>query len=291
MRKSTLVVATCQFPISADISANAKYVLGQMGIARERGAHLAHFSECCLSGYAGMELKSTKEIDWELLRGETEGIMAEAARLKLWVALGSMRRLTGAHKPHISLYVIDPCGRVVNRYDKVFCAGRGGARPTEELVHHTPGSRLVTFEVRGVRIGLQVCHDFRYPELYRQYKKLGAELVLHSFHMARMKKHEVAQYYDDHTTFTLQAAAVANHLWISVNNCSTPLAWPSFVVNPAGVVVGRLPRHRAGVLIAEIDPSERFYDPSVYWRERAIDGVLHSGKLVRDRRSEDRTSL
>ena len=91
-----------------------------MNQARQKGAHVAHFSELCLSGYAGAEFRSYQGFDWDLLDQSTEQILDEAHRLKLWVILSSSHRLTGRHKPHNSLYIIDDRGRIVDRYDKMF---------------------------------------------------------------------------------------------------------------------------------------------------------------------------
>lgn len=285
-----LTVATCQFPISADIGVNARHVRRQMRQASRSGAHLAHFSECCLSGYAGVELESIAQIDWDLLRDETDSIMALARELGLWVVLGSTHRLSGEHKPHNSLYVIDAAGDIVTRYDKLFCTGRLEPEPTEDLAHYSPGSEFITFDLSGVRIGLLICHDFRYPELYRIYTGRGVQLMLHSYHNAGMAADRL-QFYHENVTFTMRAAAASNHIWISANNGCHPHAWSSFVVNPAGELVGRLRRHRAGVLVTEIDTEIDLWDPSVDWRARCIAGVHHSGELVDDPRSEDRQSL
>ena len=65
----------------------------------------------------------------------------------------------------------------------------------------------------------------------------------------------------------------------------------AFCVRPEGVVVGRLRRNVAGVLLTTIDMDERFYDSTAPWRERAMNGVFHSGRLVKDSRSENRTEL
>jgi deaminated glutathione amidase len=62
-------------------------------------------------------------------------------------------------------------------------------------------------------------------------------------------------------------------------------------VRPDGVVTGRLRRHAPGILISEVDTDAGIDDSTVAWRERAMDGVLHSGTLVRDERSEARTRL
>jgi len=285
-----LTLATCQFPVSGDPLANAGHILSQMALARRRGADLVHFPECSLSGYAGIQLDSTAAIDWELLRQQTERIMARAGELGVWVVLGSTHRLSGEHKPHNSLYVIDDHGRLITRYDKRFCCGRGDPEPTEDLAHYAPGSQFITFDCHGVHIGLLICHDFRYPELYREYKRRGVELVLHSYHNANMQPDKLA-YYQEQVTFTMQAAAASNFLWISANNSSAPAAWPSFVVNPAGSVVGRLRRHRASILLTSIDTAADIWDASLYWREQCLAGVLHSGEAVSDPRSDDRTTL
>jgi deaminated glutathione amidase len=285
-----LTLATCQFPISADIRANARHVRRQMQQASRRGARIVHFSECCLSGYAGIELESPTQIDWALLREETETIMALAGELGVWVALGSTHPLTGDHKPHNSLYVIDDQGALATRYDKLFCTGRVQPEPAEDLAHYSPGSEFVAFTVDGVRIGVLICHDFRYPELYRVHVGRGVQLMLHSYHNAGMAADRL-HFYHENVTFTMRAAAASNHVWISANNGSHRYAWSSFVVNPAGDVVGRLRRHRAGVLVTEIDTEIDLWDASVDWRARCIAGVLHSGELVEDPRSDDRQSL
>lgn len=91
---------------------------------------------------------------------------------------------------------------------------------------------------------------------------------------------------------TMISEAANNHVWISCPNSSArESCWGSFFVRPDGVVTGRLRRHTAGVLISELDPDEEVYDSTVAWRDQAMDGVLHSGTLVRDRRSGERTQL
>ena len=98
-----LKVATCQFPLEANLEHNLGYVLRQMKSAKSRGAHVAHFSETALPGYAGVDLKSMERYDWDRLQ-EAHLQVAELAReLKLWVVLGSAHALSGGHKPHNSL--------------------------------------------------------------------------------------------------------------------------------------------------------------------------------------------
>ena len=66
-----------------------------------------------------------------------------------------------------------------------------------------------------------------------------------------------------------------NYMWISVNNTTRrESSGSSFVVRPDGLIDGRLPLHRTGVLISTIDPREKFYDASEAWRGRAMKGGL-----------------
>jgi len=305
-----LNIATCQFPVDADIQRNLRYVLSQMRAARERGAHVAHFPEACLSGYAGADMASTANLDWTLLRRSTEHVLDLAGRLGLWVVLGSTHPLTAPQLPHNSLYIIDSHGALVDRYDKMFCAGDSRPNPqTGDLANYSPGDHFSVFSINGVRCGALICHDYRYPELYREYKRKGVQVMLHSFHaghiaaerMRSMRDYVGASHHAMSRGATLpaitqlaamQAAAAANHVWISCPNSSArESCWPSFFVRADGVITDRLRLHRAGVLVSSVDTDADLYDSTAAWRERALHGTLHSGTLVQDRRSDDRTEL
>ncbi len=68
---AVLKVATCQFPVSADIGANLLYIKRQIGIASKRGAGVAHFPEGSLSGYAGSDFETFAGFDWDRLQEAT----------------------------------------------------------------------------------------------------------------------------------------------------------------------------------------------------------------------------
>ena len=293
MAHMKLKVATCQLPIGPDIDQNLRYVLRQMASARRRGAHVAHFPEMCLTGYAGVDLESMRGFDWDRLVDAHRKICERAKKLRQWVIVGSAHRLSGRHKPHNSLYIIDDRGRLVNRYDKMFCTGDRTGRGSD-LAHYSPGSHFSVFDIRGVRCGALICHDFRYDELYRQYKKRGVRLMFHSYYNARRtaQQHRRNNIWGVIVPPTMQAYAANNHMWISANNSSAPQsAWPSLFVQPDGTIDGRLTRNKAGVLLREIDHNKPFYDASCHWRDRAMRGIYHSGRLVRDRRSSVRTAF
>jgi deaminated glutathione amidase len=283
-----LRVATCQFPVTGDIPANARHIRRLMLEAGQRGADLVHFSEACLSGYPGADMPSLDGVDWDAHRAALEGIMALAADLGVWVVVGSSHPLGGRHKPHNSLYVIDDAGRLRTRYDKRFCTA-------SDLAHYSPGTAFTVFDVKGVRCGALVCFDYRFPELYRAYYRQGVRLMLHSFHNAHVKQRNIPREGAILTTIvpaSVCAHAANNHMWISANNSAARVSlWASFFVQPDGRIVSRLPLHRAGLLLSTVDTEVTYYDAPGPFRERALRGVLHSGTPPKDPRSARRQSL
>lgn len=301
-------VATCQFPVSADVGANLRYIVRQLRLAKSRAADVAHFPEGALSGYVGSDFDNFEGFDWDALRQATGRVLDLAGELEMWVVVGSAHRLSD-NKPHNSLYVVNDAGELVDRYDKRFCSGGPDGR-SGELAHYSPGNHSSVWEIKGVRCGALICYEYRYPELHREYKREGVDLIFHSFHAANATPERVAAIGDrigpelrrlnQAPSFTypgitmpaaVTAAAASSHLWISCPNSSAPESlWPSFFVRPDGVTVGRLRRNRAGVLISAADTEEELYDSTAVWRDRAMKGVLHSGVLVSDPRSSERTT-
>lgn len=303
-----LSVATCQFPTSDDPQGNLLQIARLLENARAGGADVAHFPEGALSGYAGADLESFDRTDWETLRDCTQRVVELAGELKIWVVLGSTHRLSEPHKPHNSLYIIDDLGRIVDRYDKRFCAGDSSGQ-TGELAHYTPGDHFSVFEIKGVRCGTLICHEYRYPELYREYKRRGVQVMFHSFHAAhlsderlRSMEAEVGEEYQSTSrgaTYpeitmpaSMIAAAASSHIWISCPNSSAKQScWGSFFVRADGVITGQLDRHDTACLLSTVDTDAELYDSTVAWRDRAMDGKLHSGSTVRDPRSDCRTEV
>ncbi|MFC1743520.1 carbon-nitrogen hydrolase family protein [Candidatus Riflebacteria bacterium] len=303
-----LIVATCQFPIAADIQKNFKYISKQIKTANSRGAQVAHFPEGALSGYANAEIQTFKGFNWSRLKECTQNILELAQKYKMWVILGSAHPLTGKHKPHNSLYIINNKGQLIDRYDKMFCAGAPSDKKGE-LGFYSPGNHFCVFEINGVKCGTLICHEYRYPELYRQYKKKGVELMFHSYNAGHMKpqrlkalKKDVGEKFlkiNPGTTIpgitmptTMHGAAANNYMWISCSNTSArESCWASFFLRPDGVMTGRSKLNTAGVLISEVDTKKKYYDSTVIWRKNAMNGIYHSGKIVKDKRSDERSTL
>jgi predicted amidohydrolase len=271
-------IASCQFPVSSDIKANYQWIKDQMIEAKLKNATIVHFPECALSGYPGTDMQTLDNFNWKELRRNTDSILVLAKELKLWVILGSIHRLSGNNKPHNSLYLINSDGKIIDRYDKRFCTGG-------DLKYFSPGDHFVTFKLNNVNCGLLICFDIRFPELYRQYRKLGADVIFQSFYNARQEKgsiHPVIMH------ITAQAMAASNYFYMSLTNSSATESWPCYFVTPNGLVQNKLADNIPGILISDIDNTMKFYDASQQYRMDAINGKLNSGECVQDSLSVSR---
>ena len=282
MASGKLQIATCQFAISKSIKRNAATIFKYIQQAKQARADLVHFSECALTGYAGSEIESSQEIDWDLLRDHTRQIMAQAARLKLYVVLGSTHQLTPPNQPHNCLYLISPAGRITHRYDKRFCTER-------DLLNYSPGARFVTFKINGVKCALLICFDLRFPELYRELKKQKVNFIIQSFYNARQAKSSI------HNVImrqTMQARAASNYFWVSMSNCSAYYSpYPSCFIQPDGRIAKQLKFHRPGLMVNTVDIKQKFIDIMVRFRPLAMNGILSNGPELDDPRSRKTTIM
>jgi predicted amidohydrolase len=283
MPKGRLRIATCQFAESFDPLGNAEIVCRYLSAAAKRRADIVHFHEACLSGYlARKSAPALADVNWPAVRQATELVCQQARALGLWVAVGSSHPLTGPHKPTNCLYLIGPDGKVHDRYDKRFCMNT-------DLKVYTPGNRFVTFTINGVVCSLLICFDLRFPELYRQLKRMGVQVILQSFHNGYMDGPGIHEHI---MRQTVQAHAGINGFWISANNSTGRYSrWPSVFVPPDGAIAASLKRHVAGIMVNTVGTAQEFYDPSAAFRPAAMRGILHSGRCVRDKRMDDTTSL
>jgi len=274
-------IASCQFPVSSNIKENFRWIKNQIIEAKLEEADIVHFPECALSGYPGTDINSIDYIEWDELFKATDSLLTLAKELKIWVIVGSIHKLSGNNKPHNSLYLINSDGNIVDRYDKRFCT-------EDDLKYFSPGDHFVTFNLCGVNCGLLICYDIRFPELYREYRKLNVDVIFQSFYNARQK---IGSIHPIIMHITAQAMAASNYFYMSLTNSSATESWPCYFITPDGLVQNKLSENVPGILISDIDISTNYYDASKPYRLDAINGKLNSGQCVEDPKSANRKNL
>ena len=104
----------------------------------------------------------------------------EAARTGLWIHLGSLAIRGGSDGRFLNRgYVIDATGAIRARYDKIhlFDVDLPDGGRWRESEAYQPGARAVVVETPWGRLGLSICYDLRFPDLYRALSDAGATML------------------------------------------------------------------------------------------------------------------
>ena len=253
MSADTLTIACVQIPVTGDIDSNFRLMTSWMRRAAAAGAELVQFSETALTGYYRVHLKDLSLLDKELLEERNGGLRKIAAELGIWLAYGSTHFEPGLEKPYNCLYLIDPEGSEVDRYDKVFLTDT-------DIQAYSPGNRLVMNEIKKFKVGLTICFDMRFPELFRRYLAAGVNLILISSYQAGGDR---AAHMRRVAPAALITRAAENGIYLSASNTSQAPSWhQSMIIKFNGVVIAAARRHRASMALATLDrrDSEQFTD-------------------------------
>jgi predicted amidohydrolase len=201
--------------------------------------------------------------DAEPLPSGTEQHFAEAARRnRVWLIPGTLYERAGADV-YNTASVIDPAGKVIARYRKVFpfC-------PYEQNV--ACGNELCTFDVPGVgRFGVAICYDMWFPELVRALVLQGAEVILHPSLTNTLDR-------DVEVAIARAHAAMNQCYFVSVNVGNRLGYGESCVYGPGGELI-----HRAGKT-REIIPVELDFEYLRRVRRTGWQGLGQPLKSLRD---------
>ncbi len=98
--------------------------------------------------------------------------LALAAKHKACV-VGSYQKAIAGGLPQNTMLVCGPSGKILAEYSKIYLF-----TPGKEDRCFSPGTEPVMFAYGGVKFGCAICFDLRFPELFREYLKMGCECVL-----------------------------------------------------------------------------------------------------------------
>ncbi|CAG1017876.1 nitrilase [Burkholderiaceae bacterium] len=189
--------------------------------------------------------------------GPIQQALSDMAREhRMWLIGGTVPiRCDTADRVLNSSCVFAPDGRAVARYDKMhlFCYDNGRERHDEGAVLQA-GETPVAFDADGLRVGLSICYDLRFPELYRRLTFSG-ERPCDLLAVPAAFTYPTGQ---AHWELLLRARAVENQCYVIApaqggRHETGRRTWGhSMIVDPWGEVLGVLPEGE-GVVVAEID--------------------------------------
>jgi nitrilase len=247
-------VAALQMTAAADVTVNLAAAGQLLAEARAAGARVAVLPEnFSFMGLRDVDKRAIAEVDGD---GPVQHFLSQQAReLGLWIVGGTtpIAQEPGGRVAAACLVYADD-GRRVARYDKIHLFDvdiPGKSESYRESKNTAPGSRAVLVPTPAGLLGLSVCYDMRFPELYRQLSAAGAQWfsVPSAFTVPTGRAHWET---------LLRARAIENLAYVVA-----PAQWgrhasgretygDSLIVDYWGAVLGRL-TSGVGVVIAELD--------------------------------------
>ena len=172
--------ALIQLTVGDDPATNLPETLAHIRAAAAGGAGFVLTPECTNA------LSSNRTHQRAVLRHEDQdetlaALLDEAARLGIWLLIGSLGVLTNDADGRFAnrSFLIGPTGDIAARYDKIhmFDVNVSETEVYRESAGYRPGDRAVLADAGFAKIGMTVCYDLRFPHLFRSLAQAGAQIL------------------------------------------------------------------------------------------------------------------
>jgi predicted amidohydrolase len=245
-------VAAVQMISTPDVNENIATARRLLGDAAAAGAELVTLPEYWpIMGMSDADKVARAE---QPGAGPIQAFMAKAAREHgIWLIGGTLPLVSGdAGKVLNTTLVYDPQGSLACRYDKIHLFGfNKGSESYDEARTIVPGGLVASFEAPFGRVGLSVCYDLRFPELYRAMGECALIVVPAAF------THTTGQ---AHWEVLLRARAIENQCYVlasaqgGLHRNGRRTFGHSMLIDPWGEVKAVL-KEGEGIVSGELDPA------------------------------------
>jgi predicted amidohydrolase len=247
-------VAAIQMTSGPDVAANLQQARALLERAREREAQLAVLPEnFSFMGLQDADKRQVAEADGS---GPIQDFLSRTSReLGMWIVAGTTPIRAGDDgRVAAASLVYNASGERVARYDKIHLFDvdiPGRAESYRESAHVAPGREPVVVDTPVGRLGLSVCYDVRFPELFRRLSSAGAQVITVPAAFTGPTGRA-------HWETLLRARAIENLCYViapaqsGIHANGRETYGDSMIVDHWGAVLQRLPRGR-GCVVADID--------------------------------------
>src|SRR4051812_19142037 len=176
------VIAAIQMTSGPDVAANLEQARPLLEDAARRGARLAVLPENF--SFLGLRDTDKREVAEADGSGPVQDFLAATAKsLNMWIVAGTTPiKAAAAEDGRVAAasLVYDTSGNRVARYDKIHLFDvdiPGKAEKYRESANVAPGTKTAVVDTPVGKVGLSVCYDIRFPELFRRLSAAGAQIL------------------------------------------------------------------------------------------------------------------
>ena len=165
-------IAACQFAVSGDVRRNLYTITKYVRLAADQSAKLAVFPECALTGYPPLNIPSAASADFSALAEAHAALQQLSDENGISILTGTITRCEGSF--HNSAILFSP--------DKLPVSYHKRALWGWDRENFVPGSESGIFQIDGLRIGVRICYEVRFPEYFRELYREKTDLNIVLFH-------------------------------------------------------------------------------------------------------------
>ncbi len=246
----TVKVAAIQMASSPHVTSNLTEAERLITLAAEQGAKIVVLPEYfCIMGVKDIDKVAVREKAGD---GTIQRFLARMAREhKIWLIGGTVPLVSNyPSKVRNSCLVYNDKGEQVARYDKIHLFGLDlGTEHYHEENTIESGDQIIVVDTPFGKIGLSVCYDLRFPELYRAMGEVDMIIVPAAFTETTGKAHWeplIRARAIENLCYVVASAQGGYHL------SGRETHGNSMIVDPWGVILDRLPRG-SGIVIANVN--------------------------------------
>ena len=289
-KKRTFGVAVAQMgPVHLSDTRDAVVtrLVEMMREAKGRQAEMVVFPELALTTFFPRYWMQEKEAQQKFFEAAmpnpaVQPLFDESRKLGIGFYLG-YAELTSSGKPFNTAILVDKSAAIVGKYRKIHLPGHSEHKPDVPFQHlekkfFNVGDRgFGVWDTMGVRMGMCICNDRRWPETYRSMALQGAEIVVLGYNTPSLNIHWNEPVHLRTTThlLSLQGNAYMNGMWVAAAaKCGSEdgfhMIGSSAIVAPTGEIVARTLSEEDEVIFAQAD-----LDLAALFREHVFNFAKH----------------
>ncbi|MCE9679801.1 carbon-nitrogen hydrolase family protein [Shewanella sp. AS1] len=173
-------VSLLQCQSSRDVQANFHFIEQQLELLTVRSPHLVVLPECCLlfGGHESDQLAHAGSDEQSELK---QRLAQLAARYGIYLVAGTIPILAEDGRVYSRSYLFDESGQTLGHYDKLHLFDvevADGTKSYRESDTFCPGERVSVIDTSFGRVGMAICYDLRFADLFRALRLQGADIIV-----------------------------------------------------------------------------------------------------------------
>ena len=236
-------LAAYQFDVTGDLKKNTEKIKTAIEKAAAENADFIAFPECAISGYPPTDLPTSKDFDLEALPAVLQELQELSDAHKITILVGSI----AFDEKYVNRAFLIAPKRDIKHYDKRALYGW-------DSDNFARGNTDGIFEINGLKVGVRICFEVRFPEYFRELYKANTDLNVVIFYA--VSDFDDTEKYNVLRSHLISRAAENVTPILSVDAITPFQSAPTFFINASGKVLAELDRNKEEILFYDFEKSE-----------------------------------